>query len=65
VEERFFNMRDIVRYTTLSRASIYRKINDKSIPFLKIGGRVLFDKKVIDRWISGEGNNDLPEIQKV
>lgn len=58
-------MREIVRYTTLSRASIYRKINDKSIPFLKIGGRVLFDKKVIDRWISGDGDNDLPEIQKV
>ena len=58
-------MADIVIYTTLSRANIYRRIKNGSIPYVKVGKRTLFDKKVIDRWINGDGNNDLPVIQKV
>ena len=66
VEERFFNISDIVRYTTLSRATIYRHIKNKSIPSITIGKRRLFYPTDIDKWLRGfGGDNDLPIIQGV
>jgi excisionase family DNA binding protein len=62
---RFLDIKGLCEYTTLSRANIYRRIKTGSIPHLKIGGRTLFDREEIDRWITGSGDNNLPTIQKV
>ncbi|MDI7259517.1 MAG: helix-turn-helix domain-containing protein, partial [Thermodesulfobacteriota bacterium] len=36
---------------SLSTDTIYRMASMKKLPYLKIGDRVLFDIKALDRWI--------------
>jgi len=37
-------------YLGLSKSTLYKKTSAKSIPFLKLGSRVLFDQDVLRRW---------------
>ena len=35
----------------LSTSTVYKKTSARSIPFFKLGGKVLFDAEILDRWI--------------
>ena len=35
----------------LSTSTLYKKTSAKSIPFFKLGRKVLFDEEVLERWI--------------
>lgn len=49
---RYFTIHDAAAFTGLSRASLYRRISDRTIPFIKIGRRVLFDRQDLIRWLA-------------
>jgi len=38
-------------YLHLSPKTLYSKVCRHEIPFVKAGGRLLFDKEEIDRWL--------------
>ena len=48
---RLITAKEAGQYLSLSTDTIYRIASLKKLPYLKIGDRVLFDVKALDRWI--------------
>ncbi|MCX8117206.1 MAG: helix-turn-helix domain-containing protein [Desulfobacterota bacterium] len=48
---RLITAKEASQYLSLSTDTIYRLASAKKLPYLKIGDRVLFDLKALDRWI--------------
>jgi len=48
---RLITAKEAAQYLSLSTDTIYRMASQKKLPYLKIGGRVLFDLRALDRWI--------------
>ncbi len=48
---RLITAKEASQYLSLSTDTIYRMAALKKLPYLKIGGRVLFDVKALDQWI--------------
>jgi excisionase family DNA binding protein len=63
---KYLDISGVVEYTTLSRATIYRHIQNNTIPSITIGKRRVFVKDDIDNWLRGFISDiDLPIIQGV
>lgn len=41
----------VCKVTGYSKSTIYKKVNNREIPYLKRDGRLLFEKAVIDAWL--------------
>jgi excisionase family DNA binding protein len=63
-EQKFLDIDGVAAYTHLSKATIYKKVSRKEIPFIKIGTRSLFDIEQIDQWIrcGGVMEEELPQL---
>jgi excisionase family DNA binding protein len=48
---RLITAKEASQYLSLSTDTVYRMASLKKLPYLKIGGRILFDVKVLDHWI--------------
>jgi excisionase family DNA binding protein len=48
---RLVTAKEAGQYLSLSIGTIYGLASQKKLPYLKIGGRVLFDLKTLDHWI--------------
>lgn len=48
---RLMTAKEASQYLNLSTDTIYRLASLKKLPYLKIGGRILFDIKALDHWI--------------
>ena len=48
---RLITAKEASQYLSLSTDTIYRMASLKKLPYLKIGGRILFDVKALDTWI--------------
>lgn len=48
---RLITAKEASQYLSLSTDTVYRMASQKKLPYLKIGGRVLFDVKALDQWI--------------
>jgi excisionase family DNA binding protein len=48
---RLITAKEAGQYLSLSTDTIYRMASQKKLPYLKIGDRVVFDIKALDRWI--------------
>lgn len=61
------DMDGVAEYTTLSKTTIYRKVCQKTIPFHKVGGRVLFLTNEIDDWVMNNGKmvDKLPRLKVI
>jgi excisionase family DNA binding protein len=49
VEKRGYRMNEAVRYTGLSRSTLYELINDGTLPDLKIAGRRILPGEALDK----------------
>ena len=54
---------EAVEYTRLSKPTIYRLTSTKKIPFLKVGGKVLFNLQELTDWL--ESQSVVPEVNHV
>ncbi|NWF92093.1 MAG: helix-turn-helix domain-containing protein [Syntrophaceae bacterium] len=69
---RLITAKEAGQYLSLSTDTIYRLASLKKLPYLKIGGRVLFDVKALDHWIDRHLIREkewkrqelMPEIEK-
>lgn len=63
-EQKFLDIDGVSAYTHLSKATIYKKVSLKEIPFIKIGRRTVFEIQRIDRWIynGGRTEDEIPEL---
>lgn len=49
---RYLNVPDAARYLTLSKEYIYLLVKAKTIPFSRIGKRLVFSIPRLDEWLS-------------
>lgn len=47
-------VRELGKWLRLSESHIYSLVSKKSIPYTKIGGKVLFDRQTIKNWIEAQ-----------
>ena len=53
----FLTVRDLAKWIKLSESHIYFLVNKNKIPFAKLGGKLLFDKDKIRKWIEQNSTN--------
>jgi excisionase family DNA binding protein len=61
MERRLLDINEAADYLNLSTSTLYSWVSQRRIPHLKIGGRVRFDKKVLDRWIKRFERNAIDD----
>jgi excisionase family DNA binding protein len=48
--------KEVQIWLRLSRSKVYELITKKEIPYIKIGGKFLFDKQKIETWLQQKSN---------
>jgi len=61
--EKVFSIDEVADYIGFQKASIYGLINRKSIPYIKCGRLVKFEKSQIDLWLQSKRRKTITEIQ--
>ena len=51
MEKRFLNIQEASEYLGFAVHTIYGWTSQRRIPFVKIGGRLRFDRRKLDQWI--------------
>lgn len=57
-------IRELANYLSLSERTIYRLIEEGTIPALKIGGQWRFEQKTLDEWVAAEISNHKKNRRK-
>ncbi len=65
-EQRFLDVHGLSEYIHLSKSMVYKMVSNKTIPYIKIGTRTIFDRGQIDQWILNGCRKveDIPELSK-
>lgn len=58
IARRMLDIQEVATYTGLSVHTVYAMVNQRRIPFVKLGRLVKFDRCKIDKWI--EQNSVMP-----
>lgn len=53
-EKRYLDIQKAADYTSLSTHSLYRRVSDRTIPFIKVGRLIRFDRQALDRWLDSK-----------
>lgn len=66
-EFKYLTVQMLCGYIHKSRSTVYKMIQNKTIPFKKMGRGVLFNREEIDQWINNGCvlEYDLVEIPKI
>jgi excisionase family DNA binding protein len=56
----FLTVRELAQWIKLSESHIYFMVNKKKIPFAKLGGKLLFEREKIRKWIESNSNTVAP-----
>jgi len=51
MKEKYLTIEDVSKVTTLAKSTLYSYVYYKTIPFLRIGGRIVFEEKDLQNWI--------------
>ena len=52
MKEKYMTIEDASRVTTLAKSTLYGYVFHRSIPFIKIGGRIVFEESAIQKWLN-------------
>ncbi len=52
-EDHYFGVAELAEYLNVSRKWLYKRTSQRTIPFSKIDGTLLFKKSLIDEWVTG------------
>lgn len=58
-ERLVYSVYDLVELLGISITSVYKGINDNSIPHVRVGSRILIPKKMLDEWLSKRDQGTL------
>ena len=59
-EKLVYSVYDLVDLLGISISSVYKGINDNSIPHLRVGARILISKKMLAEWLSKRDDPPAP-----
>jgi excisionase family DNA binding protein len=51
LKENYLSVAQAAEYLTLAKSTMYQYVHYRTIPHLKIGGRIVFSKNELDNWI--------------
>ena len=51
--EKFWSVKEVAEYLSLSKSSIYRLTSTRQIPHMKIHGKLIFNPQRILEWVEG------------
>lgn len=57
ISQKFLNAKELAKYISLSVSYIYKLTSRNEIPFIKVGGKVLFEIEAIESWLKSNSNN--------
>ena len=60
IARRLLDIREVATYTGLSIHTLYTMVNQRRIPFVKLGRLVKFDKVKVDDWIKQKTVMPMP-----
>jgi excisionase family DNA binding protein len=62
----YMNVEMVSKYIHFAKSTIYKWVEEKYIPYKKLGKRVIFIKEHIDEWVLNNGVivEDLPDVPK-
>ena len=65
MDKRFLDIDGVCEFTSLSKSTIYKRVMNQTIPFCKVGKRILFDKEQVSAWILSGGQmvEDIPAFK--
>ena len=52
MKEKLLTIEDLSKVTTLAKSTLYSYVHYRTIPFIKIGGRIVFEEGAILKWIN-------------
>lgn len=55
MKRQFLNIDQLCEYITYSKSAIYKRVDKKTIPFHKIGSKLIFDVEEINTWVRSDG----------
>ena len=66
-EKKFLNMDELSEHVGMSKSFLYKRVCNKTIPFIKLGTRTVFVKEEIDKWVisGGQMSIELPILQRI
>ena len=51
MQEKFITITEASKLLTLAKSTIYQYVYHRSIPFIKIGGRIVFEEEKLRQWM--------------
>ena len=51
MKEKLLTIEDLSKVTTLAKSTLYSYVFHRSIPFIKLGKRIVFEEGAIQKWI--------------
>jgi excisionase family DNA binding protein len=66
-QKKFLNMDELSQYVGMSKSYLYKRVCNKTIPFIKLGTRTVFVSEEIDKWVLNNGRMsiELPVLQNL
>ena len=58
----YMNVQELSGYIKLSKSSIYKRVMNNQIPFIKANGKLLFRQETIDQWLEKYSHATTGEI---
>jgi excisionase family DNA binding protein len=52
--KKYLNIDEVAEYINKKKATVYQMTHMRKIPFIKIGGNLLFDPDDIDAWLESQ-----------
>lgn len=61
----YLNVEDVMQQLKIARPTLYAYVNQKKIPFIKIGGKLLFDEHDLTEWVNAKKQPAIIEEKRV
>ena len=59
--KRLLTIQELAEFTGLSIQTIYKMVNQRRIPYVKVGRLLRFDSRLIDDWLQAHTVMPMPE----
>jgi excisionase family DNA binding protein len=55
--KKLYTVKEIAQQLSMSQSNIYKLVSQDNIPYIRLGGKILFDQTVINKWIKANTTN--------
>jgi excisionase family DNA binding protein len=52
MKDKYLSVQEASEILTLAKSTLYQYIHNRYIPYTKVGGRIVFEEKIIRKWMN-------------